>query len=148
MRVIIQRVLRGSVSVGGKQISSINRGLVVLVGIKAGDTEKDAQWICNKLLKARLWPKDNKEWNISLQDQKYEILLVSQFTLYAVFKGLKPDFHNAMPPNEAKLFYNNFVDLVKKNYEPSLVKDGEFGAMMEVEIINDGPVSLTLDSPS
>lgn len=131
----------------GKVISQINRGLVVLVGIKRGDTLKDAEWIANKILKARLWPKEGKDWAGNVTDEAMEILLVSQFTLYAVFKGQKPDFHNAMPPNEAREFYSKFVEMVRGFYLPDKVKDGEFGAMMEVEIINDGPVTMQIDSP-
>ncbi|ELR20188.1 Dtyrosyl-tRNA(Tyr) deacylase [Acanthamoeba castellanii str. Neff] len=147
MRAIIQRVLRGCVRVNGETISSIERGFVVLVGITDDDTTKDAEWICRKILGARLWADDTgKAWNMSVTQMGYEVLLVSQFTLYGYLKGNKPDFHKAMGSDRSKAFYEAFVEMVKSKYQADKIQDGQFGAMMEVELVNDGPVTLQIDS--
>lgn len=155
MRAIIQRVTSASVSVNGKIISQIKNGLCVLIGICHDDTEKDANYICDKLLKIRLWPEEGKggkvgrPWAVNVQQLDYDVLLVSQFTLYARLKGNKPDYHGAMAPQEAKKFYQIFVEKVHKTYKKDTkVHDGEFGAYMSVDIQNDGPVTIDLDSDS
>jgi len=148
-RLILQRVLRGTVTVGGKLISSIGKGLVVLVGIHSADTATDADALVSKILNARLWPDGDRPWQKSVSELGYDVLVVSQFTLYGTLqKGRKPDFHVAMPPTQAKEFYASFVAAVRKAYlgGSERVKDGEFGAMMEVELVNDGPVTLQIDS--
>jgi len=147
MRIVLQRVLSASVSVEGRMISSIQKGLLVLVGISTKDTHKDAEYICRKILGARLWASDDgKSWDISVVQKGYEILLVSQFTLYGFLKGNKPDFHNSMNAEQSKPFYQKFVQLMRERYKSELVKDGEFGAKMEVQLTNDGPVTLTVES--
>eukprot|EP01116_Phalansterium_solitarium_P007743 TRINITY_DN20614_c0_g1_i1.p1 TRINITY_DN20614_c0_g1~~TRINITY_DN20614_c0_g1_i1.p1 ORF type:complete len:153 (-),score=29.72 TRINITY_DN20614_c0_g1_i1:95-553(-) len=148
MRAILQRVLRGSVTVEGKVVSSIGRGLVVLVGIEQSDTEKDAEFIGRKILNARLWENEEsgKAWDRSVVDRKFELLIVSQFTLHAVMKGNKPDFHLSMKADQSKAFYEKFLARVRSAYEPAKVQEGEFGAMMTVDLANDGPVSIWLDS--
>eukprot|EP01102_Stenamoeba_stenopodia_P001422 TRINITY_DN11234_c0_g1_i2.p1 TRINITY_DN11234_c0_g1~~TRINITY_DN11234_c0_g1_i2.p1 ORF type:complete len:216 (+),score=45.24 TRINITY_DN11234_c0_g1_i2:23-649(+) len=151
MRAIIQRVLNAAVVVDGVEVSSIGKGILVLVGITSTDTKADSSFIARKILSLRLWPSaDGKPWNTSVSDNKYEVLLVSQFTLYATLKGNKPDFHKAMEPEKAKSFYEAFVKEVKQNYKsnPNAVQDGVFGAMMQVKLVNDGPVTITLDSPA
>jgi len=103
MRVVIQRVSSAHVTVQGQLVSKIGPGLCVLVGLSRNDTEKDAEYMCRKILNTRLWPnKDGRPWSMSVAQQNYEVLLVSQFTLYCVLKGNKPDFHNAMNPDQAK----------------------------------------------
>jgi len=147
MRVIIQRVSSASVVVGGSTVSSIGRGLLVLVGIARDDTQQDAEHLQRKILGARLWDSDaGKSWDCNVVQKAYEILLVSQFTLYGFMKGNKPDFHLAMASSESRDFYHRFVQLVRDSYVAERVKDGEFGAMMEVNLVNDGPVTLQLDS--
>jgi len=147
MRVVVQRVLQGCVRVNGEVISSIGRGLVVLVGISTDDTSPDAEWLSRKLLGARLWPNDaGKSWELNVVQCGYEVLLVSQFTLYGVMKGNKPDFHQAMGSDRSKDFYDAFVEMVRAKYQADKVKVGQFGAFMEVELTNDGPVTLSLDS--
>jgi len=147
MRVVIQRVSSAHVTVQGQLVSKIGPGLCVLVGLSRNDTEKDAEYMCRKILNTRLWPnKDGRPWSMSVAQQNYEVLLVSQFTLHCVLKGNKPDFHNAMNPDQAKLFWSSFVGRVQKAYLPLRVFDGVFGAMMAVSLVNDGPVTITLDS--
>eukprot|EP01094_Clydonella_sp_ATCC50884_P002730 TRINITY_DN12080_c0_g1_i1.p1 TRINITY_DN12080_c0_g1~~TRINITY_DN12080_c0_g1_i1.p1 ORF type:complete len:165 (+),score=46.10 TRINITY_DN12080_c0_g1_i1:328-822(+) len=148
MRAIIQRVVRGGVTVGGDAVGSIERGLVVLVGVQEGDTDKDAQWLARRILGLRLWHNDDngKPWAKNVRDLGYELLLVSQFTLFAVPKGNKPDFHHAMGGPAAREFFDSFVELVRTSYAPDKVQTGAFGQHMEVSLVNDGPVTIPLDS--
>ena len=171
MRVIIQRVTRASVSVGGEVVSSIGKGLLCLVGIGAGDTAAvDGAYLARKIVNARLWPKsgaaDAPAWSKSAKQNGYQVLLVSQFTLHGFLKGNKPDYHLSMPPAAARDLFAEFVALVegemygwtrdkggKKIAKPApsdpsqrQVLEGVFGAMMAVELVNDGPVTLQLDT--
>ncbi|XP_078174893.1 D-Tyr-tRNA(Tyr) deacylase family protein isoform X2 [Carex rostrata] len=148
MRAVVQRVLSASVEVEGRIVSEIGPGLLVLVGIHESDTDSDADYICRKVLNMRLFPNDNtgKAWDQSVVQRNYGVLLVSQFTLYGVLKGNKPDFHVAMPPQKAKPFYASLVEKFQKAYSNEVVKDGIFGAMMKVNLVNDGPVTMQLDS--
>ncbi|XP_012848808.1 PREDICTED: D-tyrosyl-tRNA(Tyr) deacylase isoform X2 [Erythranthe guttata] len=148
MRAVVQRVASASVEVEGRTVSAIGPGLLVLVGLHETDVESDAEYICRKVLNMRLFPNDNtgKTWDQNVMQRNYEVLLVSQFTLYGVLKGNKPDFHVAMPPNAAKTFYASLVEKFQKSYRIDAVKDGVFGAMMKVNLVNDGPVTMQLDS--
>ena len=147
MKAVLQRVVSGSVSVGGEVVSSIGRGMVALIGIHRDDTKADMEYIVRKLVSLRMWEDDTgRRWAKSATDLDYEILCVSQFTLYHVMKGNKPDFHLAMAGENSKLFYEEFLTEMKKAYKEERIKDGVFGAMMEVNIVNDGPVTLELDS--
>eukprot|EP00884_Botryococcus_braunii_P019168 jgi/Botrbrau1/5935/Bobra.0366s0109.1 len=148
MRAVMQRVRSASVEVDGKIVSSIGPGLLCLVGIRAEDTEKDAEFIARKILNARLFvnPENGRAWDTNVVQLGYEILLVSQFTLYGFLKGNKPDFHVAMPPQQAREFYQKFVERVGRDYRADRVQDGIFGAMMGVSLLNDGPVTLCIDS--
>ncbi|KAG0612480.1 hypothetical protein M758_6G031200 [Ceratodon purpureus] len=134
--------------VDGKTVSEIGHGLLVLVGLLDSDTDVDSEFICRKILNMRLFQneKTGKPWDQNVMQKNYEVLLVSQFTLYGVLKGNKPDFHVAMPPQLAKPFYESLVQRVRKAYKPDAVKDGVFGAMMKVHLVNDGPVTMNLDS--
>ena len=154
MKIIIQRVHKASVSVNNELVSSIGKGLLVLLGITHDDTKADSIYLAHKLMNIRLWP-DNKEidgvteakpWSKSVMDMKYELLIVSQFTLYHKMKGNKPDFHNARDHEEAKQMYLEFIDLLKEGYDASKVQMGAFGQYMNVELQNDGPVTIALDS--
>ncbi|GLD95341.1 hypothetical protein PINS_up003985 [Pythium insidiosum] len=147
MRVVLQRVTGASVRVDGEVVGQIGKGLVCLVGITREDTEEDAEFCCRRLLNARLWP-DEKDtaWKSSVVSNGYEVLLVSQFTLYGYFQGNKPDFHLAMAPAPAKEFYHAFCDRVRAAHSADKVAEGVFGAMMEVSLVNDGPVTMTIDS--
>eukprot|EP00002_Diphylleia_rotans_P001399 TRINITY_DN10795_c0_g1_i1.p1 TRINITY_DN10795_c0_g1~~TRINITY_DN10795_c0_g1_i1.p1 ORF type:complete len:184 (+),score=41.27 TRINITY_DN10795_c0_g1_i1:49-600(+) len=147
MRAVVQRVRSASVEVDGSIVSSIGPGMLVLVGINREDAKADADYLIRKLMSMRLWPNaEGKPWSGNVAEMNYEILLVSQFTLYGVLKGSKPDFHLAMGSESSRIFYQSFVDQVRATYEPSRVKDGVFGAMMNVALENDGPVTLILDS--
>ena len=146
MRVVIQRVKRSTVRVNKEYISNIEKGICCFIGIKNNDVIDDLIYIRDKILKLRIFEDENNNLNRSIVDIKGDILLVSQFTLYGdARKGTRPSFHNAMEKNNANILFNSFVDMFK--YESSIrVETGLFGANMEVEIINDGPVTILLDS--
>ncbi|CAL9133023.1 unnamed protein product [Musa textilis] len=148
MRAVVQRVLSASVEVEGRVVSEIGPGLLVLVGVHESDTDADADYICRKVLNMRLFSnsKTGKAWDLSVKQSNFGVLLVSQFTLYGILKGNKPDFHVAMPPQKAKPFYESLVEKFRKSYTSDAVKDGVFGAMMKVNLVNDGPVTMQLDS--
>ncbi|GAA6063814.1 hypothetical protein JCM10212_001645 [Sporobolomyces blumeae] len=151
MKAVIQRCTSASVTVDGKVISSIGRGILCLIGIGTKDTEYEAQWLASKLLNMRLFPADKDGeawgWKASVVEAGYEVLCVSQFTLMAnLRKGSKPDFHGAMSSDTSKKMYLDFLDDLRTKYRADKVLDGEFGAMMDVQLVNDGPVTLILDS--
>ncbi|XP_021776967.1 D-aminoacyl-tRNA deacylase 1 isoform X1 [Papio anubis] len=149
MKAVVQRVTRASVTVGGEQISAIGRGICVLLGISLEDTQKELEHMVRKILNLRVFEDESgKHWSKSVMDKQYEILCVSQFTLQCVLKGNKPDFHLAMPTEQAEGFYNSFLEQLRKTYRPELIKDGKFGAYMQVHIQNDGPVTIELESPA
>ena len=145
MIALLQRVSRGSVTIHNKPISSVEYGYVVLLGILADDTPDDIKKIIPKIVHLRIMDDENGKMNRSILDTKGEILVVSQFTLCAdVTQGRRPSYIQAMKPEEAKKMYDIFVEELKKTGVP--VKTGEFGAMMEVQIYNDGPVTILIDS--
>lgn len=145
MRVVVQRVVKGSVRVKEEVVSSIGQGIVCLCGISKKDTEEDLRWMAKKLLSLRLWSAGDVNWAKSVTQQGFSVLLVSQFTLYAsLTKGSKPDFHNAGARKDARELYGKFVEIVRTLYNPDQVKDGAFGEMMTVDITNDGPVTFNL----
>ncbi|KAM3622937.1 uncharacterized protein V6R79_005059 [Siganus canaliculatus] len=149
MRAIIQRVTTASVTVGEEQVSSIGRGLCVLLGISTDDTQRDADYIVRKILNLRLFDDENgRAWSKSVMDRDFEVLCVSQFTLQCILKGNKPDFHTAMPAELSQPFYNSILENLRTTYKPELIKDGKFGAYMQVHIQNDGPVTIELNSPA
>ncbi|XP_077379518.1 D-aminoacyl-tRNA deacylase 1-like isoform X7 [Festucalex cinctus] len=148
MKAIIQRVTRASVTVGDDQISSIGRGLCVLLGISVEDTHTDAEYIIRKILNLRLFEDENgRPWSKCVMDRDFEVLCVSQFTLQCILKGNKPDFHLAMPAELAQPFYASILENMRSAYKPELVQDGKFGAFMKLHIQNDGPVTIELTSP-
>ncbi|CEL97107.1 unnamed protein product [Vitrella brassicaformis CCMP3155] len=150
MRVVIQRVSRASVSVDNKVVSQISSGLVLLLGISATDTRTEGDSLVKKCLRARLWPdasNPQRSWASSVLDNDYEVLVISQFTLYGTMKkGNKPDFHLAMGGDAAKELYAEIVELFRQQHKPERIKDGVFGAMMEVDLVNDGPVTIIHDT--
>ena len=142
---VIQRVKSGSVSVDKSIISSINKGLLVLAGIEKGDTFADLEYSAKKITELRIFEDDAEKMNLSVIDVGGEILAVSQFTLLGnVQKGRRPGFDNAMPPETAKIMFDDFVKMLSQTI--STVKTGSFGAHMEVSLINDGPVTFVIDS--
>uniref|UniRef100_A0A6I8PFB4 D-aminoacyl-tRNA deacylase n=1 Tax=Ornithorhynchus anatinus TaxID=9258 RepID=A0A6I8PFB4_ORNAN len=136
-------------SVGEEQVSAIGRGICVLLGISLEDTQKELEHMVRKILNLRVFEDESgKPWSKSVMDKQYEVLCVSQFTLQCILKGNKPDYHMAMPSEQAKAFYGNFLEQLRKAYKPELIKDGRFGAYMQVHIQNDGPVTIELESPA
>jgi D-tyrosyl-tRNA(Tyr) deacylase len=145
MRAVIQLVSKASVRVGENQVSKIGPGLLVLLGIHRDDTEKDAALLADKIANLRVFPDQDKLMNLSILDVGGEMLVVSQFTLYGdCRKGRRPSYSSAAPPELAKRLYELFMEEVRKIGIP--VAAGEFQAMMDVELINQGPVTLLLDS--
>ncbi|CDO96727.1 unnamed protein product [Coffea canephora] len=138
MRMVVQRVASASVEVEGRIVSAIGPGLLVLVGLHESDADSDAEYICRKVLNMRLFPneKTGKTWDQNVMQKNLEVLLVSQFTLYGILKGNKPDFHVAMPPEKARPFYESVVEKFRKAYTPDVIKDGIFGAMMKAGLRN------------
>jgi len=147
MKLVIQRVTRACVRVEGEVKGDISKGLCVLAGINRYDTEDDILWCAKKLLNIRLFEEDDKHWKKNVKQENLEILAVSQFTLYAVLKGNKPDFHCAMGGEQASTLFDLFVSELKKGYDQEKIQTGVFGAMMEVELVNDGPVTIEINSP-
>lgn len=145
MRAVIQRVSRASVSVDGEQLGAISTGLVALIGICAADGNKDVDWLAEKIINLRVFPDDSGKMNWSLADIGGEMLIVSQFTLYGdCRKGRRPGYSNAASPDKAEPLYQRFIGQVdQQNIKTA---SGKFQAMMEVTIINDGPVTLLVDS--
>ena len=145
MRAVIQRVKSASVTVDGKIVGKIGKGLLVLLGVSNDDSEKDASYLVEKTLNLRIFEDSNHKMNLSLLDITGEILVVSQFTLYGdTRKGRRPSFIDAAPPEKANRLYEYFVS---KICELRLqVETGRFQAMMDVELVNDGPVTILLDS--
>ncbi len=144
MKLVIQRVKSASVTIDGKIFSSINNGLLVLYGVEKNDTEEFSKYLCEKMLKLRIFEDENQKMNLSVKDISGEILIVSQFTLAGdTRKGTRPSFDNAMPPQKANEMYENFVSMTKES--GLTVKTGVFGAMMDVALINDGPVTFILE---
>ncbi|XP_070491047.1 D-aminoacyl-tRNA deacylase [Chironomus tepperi] len=147
MKAVIQRVTNARVLVNGEVISEIGKGLCVLIGICNNDTEEDLKYISRKILNTRLFEENGKRWMKSVKDMNYEILCISQFTLYYRLKGNKPDFHHAMGGERAKEMYDQLLATLGKDHNPDKIKDGVFGAMMNVQIFNDGPVTIEIESP-
>ena len=146
MRVVIQRVSSASVTVSGRVIGQIERGLLVFVGIVADDAAADGAWLAQKLTKLRIFADDAGQMNQSVADIGGGILLVSQFTLHAsTAKGTRPSFNAAARPEHARPLYELFITQLSAALERP-VQTGEFGAMMDVALVNDGPVTLIIDS--
>lgn len=146
MRVVVQRVERASVGIDNKLYSSIEKGLLVLLGIEDEDTEKDIDYLCKKVSKLRIFDDENGVMNLSVKDINGEILLVSQFTLHAsTKKGNRPTYIRASKPDYAIPLYKKFISELEKETERE-IKTGEFGADMKVELINDGPVTIIIDT--
>lgn len=146
MKAVIQRVKKAAVSVSGETVGSIKDGLLVLLGVSKGDTEAEAVLLAEKLSKLRIFSDSEDKMNLSVIDIGGEALVISNFTLCAdVRRGTRPSFDPAMPPAEAKKLYEFFCDcLIKMGIKG--VERGVFGADMSVELINDGPVTLTIDT--
>lgn len=145
VRVVLQRVKEGNVTVNEEIIGEIGQGYVLLVGITHDDTEEDLTYIAHKVANLRLFENEAGKMNVSIRDNGGEILSISQFTLYAdTKKGRRPSFTKAAEPGFANKLYEQFNDLLRDYQIP--VKTGKFGAMMDISLINDGPVTIQIDS--
>jgi D-tyrosyl-tRNA(Tyr) deacylase len=139
-------VNEASVSIEGNKISEIGPGLLIFLGIESSDNQTDINWLIRKIINMRIFDDENGKMNLSLQDKQGEALVVSQFTLHAsTKKGNRPSFIKAAPPEISKPLYQSFCETLSREIGPPL-KRGVFGAMMEVALVNDGPVTIIMDS--
>ena len=145
MKIVLQRVKHASVSVADEQISEVGPGLLLLVGIARGDDEAEAKWLVEKVTGLRVFADDKGKMNLDVREAGGEILAVSQFTLLAdTRKGKRPSFVEAAPPEEAEMLFDYFCDKLREAGVASL-ETGSFGAMMDVALVNDGPVTIVLE---
>jgi D-tyrosyl-tRNA(Tyr) deacylase len=146
MRVVVQRVKRASVTVDGKVVGNIGHGVLILLGIEGADTQEDIEWLCGKICRMRIFNDDEGVMNVSLEENGGEALVVSQFTLHAsTKKGNRPSYIKAARPEQAEPLYEQF----KTKLSDMLMKpvgSGVFGEMMDVQLVNDGPVTILLDT--
>jgi|SRR5690606_25617296 len=146
MRVVIQRVTKASVTINGSIYGAITKGLLVFAGIETADNEEDINWLSNKIINLRIFDDDEGVMNLSLKDIEGNILLISQFTLHAsTKKGNRPGYSKAAGPNEAIPVYKSFINKLSEELGKEIAT-GEFGADMKVELLNDGPVTILIDS--
>ncbi|AYN06203.1 D-aminoacyl-tRNA deacylase [Flavobacterium sp. 140616W15] len=146
MRVVLQRVSSASVVVDDNKVADIQNGLLVFVGIEDADTQEDIDWLAGKIIKIRIFNDENDVMNCSVQDINGEIIVVSQFTLHAgTKKGNRPSYIKASKPDIAIPLYENFVATLKKEFG-SKIQTGIFGADMKISLLNDGPVTIIIDS--
>ena len=145
MKIVLQREKNASVTVSGEEISGIGPGLLLLVGIARGDGEPEADWLAEKVAGLRVFADDEGKMNLDVREARGEILAVSQFTLLAdTRKGKRPSFVEAAPPEEAEMLFDYFCEKLREASVAS-VETGSFGAMMDVTLVNDGPVTIVLE---
>ena len=146
MKIVLQRVSKASVTVDSEIVADIQKGLLVLVGIEDADTEEDIDWLVGKIIKMRIFGDENDVMNCSVQDIDGDIIVVSQFTLHAsTKKGNRPSYIKASKPEFAIPMYENFVKSLEKDFNKK-IQTGIFGADMKVSLLNDGPVTILIDS--
>ncbi len=146
MKVVIQRVSEASVSIENEMVASIGKGLLILLGIVNDDEDEDVEWLCNKITNLRIFSDENGIMNTSVIDTNGDIILVSQFTLHAATKkGNRPSYIKAAKPDIAIPFYHKFIKTLQEKLGKT-IHTGEFGANMQVQLINDGPVTIIIDS--
>ena len=146
MRAVVQRVKSASVTVDGSVVGAIEKGILILLGVEAGDTASDLEWLVSRLARIRIFEDENEKMNLSVRDVGGDALVVSQFTLFgSMKKGSRPSFNRAAVPAEAIPLYESFVAALSEALGKP-VPTGKFGAMMDVALVNDGPVTLVLDS--
>jgi D-tyrosyl-tRNA(Tyr) deacylase len=146
MRAVVQRVSRAGVSIDGETVGAVGRGLLVLLGVAPADTEAEARWLADKVVGLRIFPDDEGKMNRDVTEAGGGVLVVSQFTLYGdARKGRRPSFIGAAPPGLAEPLYEAFVAAIRA--QGVLAATGRFGATMQVELVNDGPVTLLVDTP-
>jgi D-tyrosyl-tRNA(Tyr) deacylase len=146
MRALVRRVLSATVSVDSQLVGEINRGLLLYLAVHKDDEDSDLAWISQKILGMRVFEDDKQKMNISLVEKEYDLMVISQFTLFgSLQKGFRPSFNHAATPKLAVGLYHNFLQIIKEKSKGK-VASGEFGADMKILSIDDGPVSLWLDS--
>lgn len=146
MRIVVQRVLNASVRIDGDKVASISNGLLILLGIENGDTQNDINWLSNKIINLRIFGDENGVMNTSLNDINGDVIVVSQFTLHAsTKKGNRPSYIKAAKPDVAIPLYQAFIKQLEKDLGKP-IQTGQFGADMKVELLNDGPVTIIIDS--
>ncbi|WP_299525632.1 D-aminoacyl-tRNA deacylase [Winogradskyella sp.] len=146
MKIVLQRVSEASVTINSELVASIDRGVLVLLGIVDDDTQEDIDWLCKKIVNLRIFPDENNVMNRSILDSNGDIVLVSQFTLHAsTKKGNRPSYIKAAKPDIAIPLYKTFIEKLQLELGKS-IKTGQFGADMKVHLINDGPVTIIIDS--
>jgi D-aminoacyl-tRNA deacylase len=146
MRVVVQRVSNASVTIEGKMVAQMGRGLLILLGIEEADNEEDIDWLVSKIAKLRIFSDKAGNMNLALKDIDGDAIIVSQFTLHAsTKKGNRPSFIKAAKPEQAIPLYEKFISTFEKELDKP-VGTGEFGAMMEVALVNEGPVTILIDS--
>lgn len=146
MKIVIQRVSEASVIIDDLEVAAIQKGLLILLGIVNDDTQEDINWLCNKIANLRIFPDNEGVMNLSLKDAKGDVILVSQFTLHAsTKKGNRPSYIKAAKPAIAIPLYEDFIKTLENTLEKP-IQTGEFGADMKVALVNDGPVTIIIDS--
>ena len=146
MKAVIQRVSQSSVTIDGEIVASIQKGLLILVGIEEADTKEDIEWLSSKIVNLRIFGDENDIMNLSVKDVKGEVIIVSQFTLHAsTKKGNRPSYIKAAKPDIAIPLYEQFVQEFEKDLEKK-VQTGQFGTVMKVSLLNDGPVTILIDT--
>jgi D-aminoacyl-tRNA deacylase len=147
MRALVQRVKRCSVTIDGTLQSSIGRGMLILLGVKHSDTDSDAEYLAERCLSLRIFEDSSGKMNCSIKDVQGDAMVVSQFTLYGdTRKGNRPSYTDAAPPQIAEALYELFINQLKKHGGDSHIASGVFRAMMDVELVNDGPVTVMVES--
>ncbi len=143
MKVVVQRVDRAKLDIDGNLHCSINKGILVLLGFTHQDSNLLFDWFCNKLINLRIFNDEQGKMNLSVRDVGGEIMLVSNFTLYGdSMRGFRPSYSDAMSPTKAESLYNEFVTYFQQNYPDTKIVSGVFGAMMNIELVNNGPVTI------
>lgn len=146
MKAVIQRVAQSSVTIEGELVASIQKGLLIFVGIEEADTLEDIEWLSSKIVNLRIFADDNEVMNLSLKDIDGDVIVVSQFTLHALTKkGNRPSYIKAAKPDVAIPIYENFISQMEQEIGKK-VQSGQFGADMKVSLLNDGPVTIIIDT--
>lgn len=146
MKIVLQRVSEASVTILNERVAEINKGLLILLGIEEQDSQEDIDWLCKKIINLRIFPDENDVMNLSVKDINGEIIVVSQFTLHAsTKKGNRPSYIKAAKPDVAIPMYEKFIEKLENTFGEK-IQTGQFGADMKVALVNDGPVTIIIDS--
>ena len=146
MKIVLQRDSEASVTILNERVAEINKGLLILLGIEEQDSQEDVDWLCKKIINLRIFPDENDVMNLSVKDINGEIIVVSQFTLHAsTKKGNRPSYIKAAKPDVAIPMYEKFIERLEEDFGKK-IQTGQFGADMKVALVNDGPVTIIIDS--